>query len=109
MLEDKGLISSLFKGEYQIRLIKFFLVGGLNYPLNLFLVWIGTEIVGLYYLFSVAIAYITITIMNYFWHSNYIFIVQRNRRIFFKYIVPQKLSKLMNMKGKIVLLNHLDY
>ena len=72
--------------ELKIRFVKFFFIGGLNYPLNIFFVWFGTEIIGYNYLVSVAISYLIITIVNFFWHSNYIFQIQKNRVVFVKYI-----------------------
>lgn len=80
------LLTCFSKKEDQIRLIKFFCIGGFNYVLNIVLVWFGTEIMGLYYLVSVAIAYLIITIANFFWHSGYIFKVQRSSVMVVKYI-----------------------
>ena len=72
--------------KLKTRFIKFFVIGGLNYPLNIYFVWFGTEIIGFHYLFSVATAYLIITITNFFWHSSYIFKIQRSRVLFVKYI-----------------------
>ena len=70
--------------ELRKRFIKFFLIGGLNYPINILFVWYGTEMIGFNYLISVAISYLIITIVNFFWHSSYIFNVQRSKMIFAK-------------------------
>jgi len=80
------LLTCFSKKEDQIRLIKFFCIGGFNYLLNIVMVWVGTEIMGFYYLVSVAVAYLIITIANFFWHSGFIFKVQRSSAMFFKYI-----------------------
>lgn len=78
--------SEVLKKEYLIRFRKFVLLGGFNYLLNIFLVWLGVEIIGLYYLYSVGTAYFIITVANYFWNSVYIFKVRRNSVMLIKYI-----------------------
>jgi putative flippase GtrA len=75
------------KSELRKRLFKFFLIGGLNYPINLALVWFMTESVGINYLISVIISYSLITISNFFWHSGYIFQSTRNKSILIKYLI----------------------
>ena len=75
------------KSELRNRLFKFFLIGGLNYPINLALVWFITEEIGIDYLISAIIAYSLITISNFFWHSGYIFQTKRNKSIFIKYLI----------------------
>ena len=84
-----GLIFTFFKDKRELasRLFKFFLIGGLNYPFNIGLVWLNTEIVGLDYLLSAIIAYSVITISNFFWHSGYIFQSKKNKFIFIKYLI----------------------
>ena len=72
--------------ELRKRFIKFFLIGGLNYPFNIFFVWYCTEMMGFNYLTSVAISYLIITITNFFWHSSYIFNIQRSKKVFIKYL-----------------------
>jgi len=69
------------------RFIKFFLIGSVNFPLNIILVWFGTEIIGFYYLFSVVIAYFIITVINFFLHCSYIFKIKRNSTVFVRYII----------------------
>lgn len=84
-----GFIFTFFKDKSEIasRLFKFVLIGGLNYPLNIVLVWLITEIVGFDYLLSVIIAYSIITMSNFFWHSGYIFQSKKNKFIFIKYLI----------------------
>lgn len=72
---------------YPIKFSKFLLLGGFNYLLNIFLVWLGTDIIGFYYLCSTGVAYFIITITNFFWNSSYIFKVPRNKSVLFKYVV----------------------
>jgi len=87
-LQKSGLSLSFLEhnSESKTRLIKFFLIGGLNYPVNVILVWFGKEKIGLDYLVSAIIAYSIITITNFFWHSNYIFHSKRSKAIFIKYL-----------------------
>jgi len=86
MVKHKRLISFLGNKDYQLRFIKFFFLGGMNYLFNIVIIWFETEIIGFYYLFSVANAYLIITVVSFFLHSGYIFKVQRSSAIFFKYI-----------------------
>ena len=87
-MQKSGLSLSFLEhnSESKTRLIKFFLIGGLNYPVNVILVWFGKEKIGLDYLVSAIIAYSIITITNFFWHSNYIFHSKRSKAIFIKYL-----------------------
>ena len=84
-------------GHQKIPFIRYIFVGCINYPFNIILVWFGSEIMGLYYLFSVAIAHLIITLLNYFWTSSYIFKAQRSHKVFFKYICSLAIISLMHL------------
>jgi putative flippase GtrA len=80
-------ISKFFNNyDRRIRLIKFFFLGVINYPLNICLVWFCSEKIGIYYLQSVAIANLVIVISNYYWNRRFIFIFDNNDKVFMKYL-----------------------
>ena len=81
-----NIISKFFNNHHRrVRLIKFFFLGVINYPINIFLVWFFSERIGIYYLQSVAIANLVIVISNYYWNRRFIFLFDNNK-VFIKYL-----------------------
>lgn len=72
------------RGEL-LRFVKFCLVGGSGILINMCLLWVLTELAGLFYLVSSAIAIETAIISNYIFNSYFTFSDRRpeNRRVFF--------------------------
>ena len=81
-----NIISKFFNNYHRkARLIKFFFLGVINYPINICLVWFFSERIGIYYLQSVAIANLVIVISNYYWNRRFIFLSDNNK-VFIKYL-----------------------
>jgi len=90
------ILGNMARKIYQSRFDKFILLGVFNYPLNIFLVWMGKEILGLHYLAAVSISYLLITAEGFFLNS-YIFRVRSGRRALFKYIMALVFFNLLNI------------
>ena len=73
--------------DRRIRLMKFFFLGLINYPLNIFIVWFCSAKIGIYYLQSVAIANLVIVISSYYWNRKFIFRFNNNNRMLMKYLL----------------------
>ena len=73
--------------DRRIRLMKFFFLGLINYPLNIFIVWFCSAKICIYYLQSVAIANLVIVISSYYWNRKFIFRFNNNNRMLMKYLL----------------------
>ena len=69
------------------RFFKFTIFGIINYSLNIFIVWFCTEILDIYYIISVSIAYIVISFSSFFLNVRLIFHSQGSCWVFGKYVV----------------------
>jgi putative flippase GtrA len=66
---------------------KFALLGAFHYVLNAFLVWLLTDIAGIYYIYSTAFVSVLINVMGYFWNSAFVFNVAKQKKTLYKYII----------------------
>ena len=84
---QKSLLYSGKQRRIAAVLFNFACLGGVNYLLNILLVWFCTEVLNIYYLFSVSISYIFITVSSFFLNAKFIFKSHGNYWNFVKYIL----------------------